>query len=139
VTCNTPPDKLPLPFLQIGIYINTHKLYIMTEETFNMGNTTDNYHKYHSRVEEQYRLMYGTETKTLQVKVPVYLYHQMVELKGRLMARDWCDFMARIIWLSKCSFNPDMAAFSAEYAYRNSDTKEPEGDFDGQRDSINNR
>ena len=87
----------------------------MSEEEYNMENETDSvYHRYHSRIEERYRLIYGTETKTIQVKIPKYVYHQMVELKGRLMADDWGDFMARILFLSRCSFNPDLAAFSAE-------------------------
>ena len=87
----------------------------MSEEEYNMENETDIvYHKYHSRIEERYRLIYGTEIKTIQVKIPKYVYHQMVELKGRLMAENWGDFMSRILFLSRCSFNPDLAAFSAE-------------------------
>jgi hypothetical protein len=91
----------------------------MLEKEYNIENETDNEcHKYHSRIEEQYRLMYGTEIKTIQVKIPKYVYYQMVELKGRLMAENWGDFMSRILFLSRCSFNPDVAAFSADHMER---------------------
>jgi len=72
------------------------------------------YNKYISKSEQYNRLIYGNKIKHIHMLVPEYNYHKLVELKGRLMASDWADMVARILFLSRCSFNPDIAALASE-------------------------